>query len=81
MSKFKRSLHQPKPSSPPKPRYTSSANLYHKEVIAPLERKLRHAFKKKNYDEASSLFQTLLLKRQHHRTLIKRNDKVIIRNA
>lgn len=81
MRRYKSPLNRPAPPSPPKPRYTSSANLYHKEVVAPLEKKWRHALKKKNYDEASAIFQELLEKRKYHRVLVKRSEKVLIKHA
>jgi len=77
-SKWKGSQKQKAHSNRPKPRYTLSANLYHKEVIAPLERKFRHALKKKNYEEAGLLFRQILKERTKHRHMIYQREKVEI---
>ena len=79
MSK-KRRFSQPRQEQrPAKPKYTSRANIYHQQVVAPLEKRFRQALKNRNYPEAQSLYKEIVQARKEHRLWIDRCEKVKIR--
>ncbi|MGI6474402.1 MAG: hypothetical protein ACOX0J_08965 [Thermoactinomyces vulgaris] len=64
---------------PAKPKYTSRANLFHQQVVAPLEKRFRQALKARRYEEAESLYREITEARKEHRLWIDRSEKVRIR--
>ena len=63
-------------NNPSKEKFVCTANVYHKDVIAGLQRKYRLAMRMKNYDEASLLYKKLEAAHKEHRNLIYRRDHV-----
>lgn len=63
-------------NNPPKQKFIFKANIYHRDIIAGLERKYRLAMRMKNYEEASRLYKELKTAQQEHRNLIHRKEHV-----
>ncbi|MBA4495014.1 hypothetical protein ACFO25_02060 [Paenactinomyces guangxiensis] len=78
MAKKKRSHREKKANRPPKPRFTSKANIYHSEVVAPLEKAYRQAMRTGNYEEAGHFFKETTEARKEHRLLLHRKELVKI---
>ncbi|KPC77721.1 hypothetical protein ADL26_00325 [Thermoactinomyces vulgaris] len=78
MAKHKSYNKEKKPNNPPKPRYTNQANLFHRDVIAPLERRYRQCLQAREYESARALLRELETARREHRILIHRNERVKI---
>ncbi|TCS92405.1 hypothetical protein [Hazenella coriacea] len=76
MAKFKKSTSNKQVNNPRKPKFTLKAHLYHRDVVAPLERKYRHAMKSKNYELARKIFEQIRDRKEEHRLLIHRKEKV-----
>jgi Tfp pilus assembly protein PilF len=64
---------------PAKPKYTTRANMFHQQVVAPLEKRFRQALKARRYAEAESLYRKITEARKEHRLWIDRSEKVRIR--
>jgi hypothetical protein len=78
-SKKSTSLNEKQVNRPPKPRYTSIANQYYSEVVAPIERAYDQAMRLKNYKEAGNAYEQLTQAKKHHRLLIARKELVLIK--
>ncbi|WP_181736880.1 hypothetical protein [Thermoactinomyces mirandus] len=75
----KRSSGNPKKRRPPRPKYTSRANIFDHEVLAPLTKKFRQALKSKKYEEAQMLYKEIVEARKQHRLWLDRHEWVKIR--
>jgi hypothetical protein len=67
------------PNRPPKPHYTLKANLYYRQVIAPLVKAYQQAMGAKNYEEAEKIFNQIREEKKHHRLLLHRKEMVRIK--
>lgn len=74
----KKKLHNQvkKPNHPPQPRYTNQANLFYRDVIAPLQKRYRQALQARDYEGARQLLQEIERARREHRLLLYRNVRV-----
>ncbi|WP_124727225.1 hypothetical protein [Staphylospora marina] len=76
MGKRKKSTREKAPGGKKRTRYTLKANLFHRDVITPLERRWRQALQNKNYPEAGRLYEKIVEARKKHRLLLHRKEKV-----
>lgn len=65
-------------SNPPRARFTSIANIYHRDVLAGLEKRYLLALRMKNYEEAARIYKELGIARKEHRHLIHRKEFVTV---
>lgn len=79
MGKKKRNNREKAANRPRKPRYTLEANLFYRDMIAPLQRKYHTAMRMKNYEEAGRLFKEIAQGKEQHRLLLHRKEKVRIK--
>jgi hypothetical protein len=79
MAKKKTSRREKQPNNPKKPRFTSKANLFYSEVVAPLEKAYRQAMKAKNYTEAEQFFKQIREAKEEHRLWLARKELVRIK--
>ncbi len=79
MGRKKRFSGQSKERHPPKPRYTSRANIFYHEVLAPLNKTFHQALKAKNYDRARMIYKEIVTARNQHRLWLDRCEQVRIR--
>ncbi|MGA8941762.1 MAG: hypothetical protein WB502_03475 [Thermoactinomyces sp.] len=79
MARKKRTSGNAKENRPSKPRYTSRANIFDHEVLAPLTKRFRQALKAKNYEEAQMIYKEIVEARKQHRLWQHRCEWVRIR--
>ena len=65
-------------NNPPKAKLASTANIYHRDVLAGLEKKYRLALRMKNYEKAARIYNELGAAHKEHRHLIHRKEYVIV---
>lgn len=65
-------------NNPPKAKLINTANIYHRDVLAGLEKKYRLALRMKNYDDAAQIYKELGNAHKEHRKLIERKEYVSI---
>jgi hypothetical protein len=61
------------------PKFTNRANVYYKEVIAPLERACKRAIVSEQYKEVETLFLQIRKAKKDHRQLLMRKEFVRIK--
>jgi hypothetical protein len=79
LGKKKKSTREKAANRSAKPRFTLRANLFHRDVVAPLVRAWRMALANKNYDEAGRLYEEILKAKREHRIWLHRKEMVRIR--
>lgn len=65
-------------NNPPKAKLISTANVYHRDVLAAIEKKYRLAMRTKNYEDASRLYKELDEAHKEHNKLIHRKEYTAI---
>ncbi|MFC7441005.1 hypothetical protein [Laceyella putida] len=79
MTKNKAYKKEKKTNNPPKPRYTNQANLFYRDVIAPLEKRYRQSLQARDYEGARRLLREIEAVRREHRLLLYRNERVEVK--
>lgn len=78
MSKKRKVRDRPKQRGA-KARYTNKANLYYKEVIAPLEKAFKRAMIGERFQEARDIFLKIRKSKKSHRQILMRKELVRIK--